>query len=142
MSFLKIVFMPVEAIASGPSPGVPIGMDDLLKRLTPAVGVEPVSASIVGAQREYPPARHDTGSQDEQALLELRLMSLQRDATQILQNFYGSAADKKVAEVAAQFPPHQKPIHFLNHCKQLAAMMVGADKANQLFGPLYDKTST
>lgn len=137
MSFLKIVFMPVDGgqVVSATNPALAI--DELLGKLTPATAAT-ASASIVEVPVTAAPA---APAHQHDGIADLHQLALERDAVAILENFYGSAAEKKVAEVAAQFPPIHKPIHFLNNCKQLLAMMVGADKANQLFGPLYDKIS-
>ena len=64
---------------------------------------------------------------------------LQQEARSLLEKFYGSGATIKVDEIASYYPPHEKPREFLDKCKGLAALMLGADKAEKQFKSLYAK---
>lgn len=64
---------------------------------------------------------------------------LKAEATALLQTYYGNSAAQKVAEIEARFPPLTEPVQFLDGCRQLAAVLVGALKANEVFKGLYEK---
>lgn len=66
-------------------------------------------------------------------------VSMQRDATEILEGVYGIGAGKKVEEIALTTSPVNHPAEFLDRCRQQAAMMLGAKKAEALFAPLFAK---
>lgn len=68
-------------------------------------------------------------------------LSMQKDALELLEPLFGVGAHKKVEEFARTSPPHQHPVDFLNKCRQHAAMMLGARKAEELFKPVFDKLS-
>lgn len=68
-------------------------------------------------------------------------LAMQKDATVLLEPFFGVGADKKVEEIAKHTSPVHHPREFLDRCRQQAAMMVGAKKAEELFQPLFDKLS-
>lgn len=63
----------------------------------------------------------------------------QQEARSLLEKFYGSGATIKVDEIAIYYPPHEKPREFLDKCKGLAVLMLGADKAEKQFKSLYAK---
>lgn len=63
---------------------------------------------------------------------------LKEQATALLQTYYGNSAAQKVADIAARHPPLTEPVVFLDACRQLAALLVGALKANEVFKDLYD----
>ena len=68
-------------------------------------------------------------------------LAMQKDATTLLEPFFGVGAEKKVDEIAKHTSPVHHPREFLDKCRQQAAMMVGAKKAEGLFQPLFDKLS-
>ena len=68
-------------------------------------------------------------------------VQMQKDALELLEPLFGTGAAKKVEEFARQSPPHQYPQDFLGKCRQQAAMMLGARKAEELFAPLFEKLS-
>ena len=63
---------------------------------------------------------------------------LKDKATALLQTYYGNSAAQKVADIAAKHPPLTEPVQFLDACRQSAAVLVGALKANEVFKDLYD----
>lgn len=63
---------------------------------------------------------------------------LKEQATALLQTYYGNSAAQKVADIAARHPPLTEPVQFLDACRQLAALLVGALKANEVFKDLYE----
>jgi hypothetical protein len=68
-------------------------------------------------------------------------LAMQKDALDLLESLFGTGAARKVEEFARQSPPHQYPNDFLGKCRNHAAMMLGARKAEELFAPLFDKLS-
>jgi hypothetical protein len=68
-------------------------------------------------------------------------LAMQKDALGLLEPLFGTGAAKKVDEFARQSPPHQYPADFLGKCRQQAAMMLGAKKAEELFQPIFDRLS-
>jgi hypothetical protein len=66
---------------------------------------------------------------------------MQKDALGLLEPLFGTGAAKKVEEFARQSPPHRYPADFLGKCRQQAAMMLGARKAEELFQPIFDRLS-
>jgi hypothetical protein len=66
-------------------------------------------------------------------------LAMQKDALDLLEPLFGTGAAKKLEEIARQSPPHQYPADFLGKCRQHAAMMLGAKKAEELFAPLFGK---
>jgi hypothetical protein len=68
-------------------------------------------------------------------------LQMQKDALELLEPLFGTGAAKKVEEFARLSPPHQYPTDFLGKCRQQAAMMLGARKAEELFAPLFEKLS-
>jgi len=143
MTFLKIVFMPVDdgAAFTASNPALPI--DVLIERLSPPP--EPASDPRPEAAGEVirdmpgamPPMQADAPPGN--VLSDSQWQALRRDAVGILGQFYGSAAEKKVMEAAARYSPHEDPILFLDACRQQLAMMIGAHKADALLAPLYDR---
>lgn len=143
MTFLKIVFMPVDdgAAFTGSNPALPI--DALIERLSPSPEPAPdprpeaVGEVIRDMPEAAPPMQADAppGS----VLSDSQWQALRQDAVGILGQFYGSAAEKKVMEAAARYSPLENPILFLNACRQQLAMMIGAHKADALLAPLYDR---
>ena len=69
-------------------------------------------------------------------------LSLQNDALALLESLFGIGAEKKIEEFARLSPPMQHPQEFLQRCRQHAAMMVGAKKAEELFKPIHDKLNS
>lgn len=85
-------------------------------------------------------ATNPIGSKDVPSQIDRpQLIQLQDEARSLLEKFYGSGATIKIDEIASYYPPAEKPREFLDQCKGLAAMMVGADKAGKSFKPLYAK---
>jgi hypothetical protein len=66
-------------------------------------------------------------------------LQLKAEAIALLQTYYGNSAAQKVAEIEAKFPPLTEPVLFLDGCRQLAALLVGTLKANEVFKGLYDR---
>lgn len=144
MTFLKIVFMPVDdgAAFTASNPALPI--DALIERLSPPP--EPVpddprpeaAGEVIRDMPEAaPPAQADASPGN--VLSDSQWQAMRQDAVGILGQFYGSAAEKKVMEAAARYAPRENPILFLNACRQQLAMMIGAHKADALLAPLYDR---
>ena len=143
MTFLKIVFMPIEdgAAFSASNPALPI--DALIDRLTvpsAAVAETPAekTADVIRGMPE-PAAKPAADAPSGTVLSESQWQSLRQDVVDVLGQFYGSAAEKKVMEAAARYSPRETPILFLNACRQQLAMMIGAQKADELLVPLYDR---
>lgn len=141
-SFIKIVFMPVDdgAVSTASNPALPI--DELIARLSPPPEPVPAAPDAASEVIRGMPEVATTPSADGSPggmLSESRWQALRQDAVDILGQFYGSAAEKKVMEAAVRYPPRDNPILFLNACRQQLAMMVGAQKADALLVPLYDR---
>ena len=116
------------ATHAGPAPAAPavahhIPMPTLAAHAAPAAGA-PAAA--------HAPAKPHTFYSH---------LAMQKDALDLLEPLFGTGAAKKVEEFARQSPPHQYPQDFLGKCRQQAAMMLGARKAEELFAPLFEKLS-
>ncbi len=64
-------------------------------------------------------------------------VQLKAEAIALLEAYYGNSAAQKVAEIEAKFSPLTDPVQFLDGCRQSAAVLVGALKANEVFKRLY-----
>lgn len=65
--------------------------------------------------------------------------TLTQDVQRILEDLYGSQAAEKIRQIAEAYPPAEKPGEFINQCKVLVEMMLGNDKATELFRSLSDQ---
>lgn len=72
----------------------------------------------------------------ESATIRLAHIQLQRKATDLLKNLYGSSAITKVSAIASIHCPITQSGEFIEQCEQLAGIVVGANKAQELFMPL------
>ena len=142
-AFIKIVFMPVDdgAVPTASNPAIPI--DALIARLSPppepAPGLRADAASEVIRGMPEAATNPSADASPASVLSDSQWQVLRQDAVDILGQFYGSAAEKKVMEAAARYSPRENPILFLNACRQQLAMMIGTQKADALLVPLYDR---
>lgn len=142
-AFIKIVFMPVDdgVVPTASNPAMPI--DVLIACLSPPP--EPVPEPRADAASEVIRGMPETVTNPSSdaspgsVLSDSQWQALRQDAVDILGQFYGSAAEKKVMEAAARYSPRENPILFLNACRQQLAMMIGTQKADALLVPLYDR---
>lgn len=142
-AFIKIVFMPVDdgVVPTASNPAMPI--DVLIACLSPPP--EPAPEPRADAASEVIRGMPETamtpssGASPGSVLSDSQWQALRQDAVDILGQFYGSAAEKKVMEAAARYSPRENPILFLNACRQQLAMMIGTQKADALLVPLYDR---
>lgn len=142
-AFIKIVFMPVDdgVVPTASNPAIPI--DALIACLSPPPESVPepradAASEVIRGMPETamtPSSDASPGS----VLSDSQWQALRQDAVDILGQFYGSAAEKKVMETAARYSPRENPILFLNACRQQLAMMIGTQKADALLVPLYDR---
>lgn len=100
-----------------------------------AVGQIATGRSLPESENAQAPAPVAEARQSDRDLAHARLKA---QATALLQTYYGNSAAQKVADIAARHPPLTEPVQFLDACRQLAALLVGALKANEVFKDLYD----
>lgn len=155
LKFAKVSTLPaIDADHSGDVPGLP--MEIVLEQLDPATHAfqtpatpapAPVHAHVPmpamaahAAPAHAAPAAGATHAPAKPHVFYSHL-AMQKDALELLEPLFGTGAAKKVEEFARQSPPHQYPNDFLGKCRQQAAMMLGARKAEELFAPLFEKLS-
>lgn len=145
MKFAKVTSLPsMHADHAGDVEGVP--MEEVLARLDPSLRpaepepparvAPPAANAPAGEAREPAPA-----AAAKPAHVFYSHIAMQKDALGLLEPLFGTGAAKKVEEFARQSPPHQYPADFLGKCRQQAAMMLGARKAEELFQPIFDRLS-
>jgi hypothetical protein len=141
MTFRKVIFMPAgQTTTDNP----PIPVDVVLSRLTEPTSVQDIAPrplAPAGPQVSAPRADGTPAAEARPALSAEQAMELLQGAAEVLAQFYGSAAEKKVSEAAMAYPPRRLPAQFLNACRQNLTLMVGPEKANQLFEPLHARLS-
>lgn len=134
LHFAKVTSLPsMDSDHSGDSWWA-LPMTDVLDRLDPAKFQPPAPAEVV--QQAAPVA---AAAAPKQPHVFYSHVSMQNDALNLLEPLFGLGAHKKVEEFARASPPHQHPQEFLGKCRQHAAMMLGAKKAEELFRPIFDK---
>ena len=101
----------------------------------PAAGQVTTGRSLPESDDAQTPAPVAEAQPSDRDLAHARL---KEQATALLQTYYGNSAAQKVADIAARHPPLTEPVQFLDACRQLAALLVGALKANEVFKDLYD----
>lgn len=62
---------------------------------------------------------------------------LQQQATHLMQEMFGPNVTRKISQLAAEFPPDDKPYEFLDKCKEIAAVLYGDDAVRMKFAKLY-----
>lgn len=135
LKFSKVTSLPAIASDHAADPVPAVAIDAVLDRLDPAKNAvaapEPVAEPPSAVEAPVAKQPHVFYSH----------VSLQQDVLALLESLYGSGAAKKVEEFARQAPPIQSPLEFASKCRQHAAMMLGAKKAEELFKPVFDKLS-
>lgn len=143
----KVSTLPVLEVASN-QPGGMHSIASVLAQLDPAshpelkaAVVEPAYERVTAKTRLTAPAPPSAPAPEKTPHVFYSHVQMQKDATELLETLYGRAAEKKVEEFAHSSPPHQYPKEFLQKCVQHAAMMLGNKKAEELFAPLFAKSS-
>jgi len=136
LTLTKVTSLPAASMDLSNQPFPVCALDEVIARLNPANHTKPLPAPEPEAPRKVAVAEPAMPSQP---YVFYSHVAMQRDATSVLETLYGSSAQKKVDEIALKSPPHQYPKEFLDKCKLLASMMLGAAKADQLFQPIYGK---
>ena len=133
LEFAKVSTLPAVTVEHGPNP-MPMAM--LLDRLDPRHRPAPAPAPV-----QPPPAPPEAApaAPAKPAPAFYSHLSLQADALAVLEPLFGVGAERKMEEFAKLSPPMQHPREFLDRCRQHAAMMLGARKAEELFQPIFDK---
>lgn len=144
LKFAKVTSLPT-AVTTVAGESVPLPR--VLTVLNPANRPAPAPAPAPEPPSQPSPAAAPVAATPLAATVEAKPhvfyshLAMQKDATTLLEPFFGVGAEKKVEEIAK----HTSPVHhgreFLDKCRQQAAMMVGAKKAEELFQPLFDKLS-
>jgi hypothetical protein len=140
MHFAKVTTLPsMHADHAGDVEGLP--MASVLARLDPALRPAPAPAPAPVAIATPPAATNapEPPPAPKAAHVFYSHLAMQKDALGLLEPLFGVGAAKKVDEFAKQSPPHQYPADFLGKCRQHAAMMLGARKAEELFQPIFDR---
>ena len=132
LEFTSLMMVPYERMDVGTDGAESLDITVVLQQLE----TDPQPEAAVGSAR----ATVQPGSTVVPARIDRPVaIHLQREARSLLEKFYGSGATIKIDEIASYYPPAEKPREFLDQCKELAALMVGTDKAAKLFKPLYAK---
>ncbi len=135
LHFAKVSSLPAVTVEHGPSP---VPMARLLDRLDPRKRPAPMPAAA--PETAAPPvAVVAAAAPDKPAHVFYSHLSMQADALALLQPLFGVGAERKMEEFAKLSPPMQHPREFLDRCREHAAMMLGARKAEELFQPIFDK---
>jgi hypothetical protein len=142
LPFIKIQALPMlgQNPATGSNPL--LATADVLNMLDPALQTRPgPAASVPNAafSDSSASAAHDATATVSGAGRKLTRAQLKAEVIVVLEAYYGNSAAAKVAEIEARFPPLTDPVQFLDGCRQLAAMIVGALKANEVFKDLHAK---
>lgn len=136
LRFAKVSALPAVTVDHGPNP-VPMSvvLDQLDPRKRPVAVVPALApAASVPVQISAPVAEPV-----KPAHVFYSHLSMQADALALLEPLFGVGAERKMEEFAKLSPPMQHPREFLDRCRQHAAMMLGARKAEELFQPIFDK---
>jgi hypothetical protein len=145
LRFAKVSTLPsVAADHSNDVPG--LSMATVLEQLDPGTHAQvvapPPTPAPAPAHVPMPTlAAHPAGAGPAKPHVFYSHVTMQKDALDLLEPLFGTGAAKKVEEFARQSPPHQYPKDFLGKCRQHAAMMLGAKKAEELFAPLFEKVT-
>jgi hypothetical protein len=68
-------------------------------------------------------------------------LSLVKACRVILEKHYDAEAARMIDEISAVHWPKDQPKDFLDECKKMLVAMVGLEKADKVFKPLYEKIS-
>ena len=145
LKFAKVTTLPTM-VADAASDLVPLAM--AIDRLDPAhqtVSAPPEqapAADIVAAAASLPAASVPANAAEAKPHVFYSHLAMQKDATDLLTPLFGVGAAKKIEDIAKHTSPVHHPGEFLDKCRQQAAMMLGAKKAEALFQPLFDKLSS
>lgn len=137
---LRLLKVHTMILTSTPPPGQEaLRPNDVLAHLAEAMRnpapVVPAPAATAAACVMSAPAQAKV-VQNAPAQIGLQHLQLQQDATRLLAVYYGAGAAAKVTPIAHRYPPSVRPQQFLKECEQLAAILVGAQKAQSDFAPL------
>lgn len=138
LRFTKVSSLPAMATDHSGDAQAGLQMEQVLAWLDPA------NQAVPEPEPEPAPVQAHVAETPAAAPVEQKAfyshVALQKDATDLLATVFGdAAANKKVEEFARQTPPFQHPHEFVDKCRQHAAMMLGARKAEELFQPLHDR---
>ena len=64
-------------------------------------------------------------------------MALVEQTRQLMEELLGPTAVERLDQLAADYPPNDDPIAFLDHCKALVATLFDVEMAEKKFRPLY-----
>ena len=82
--------------------------------------------------------RLQSAQTEQQATQELG-DDFKKEVITIMEKFYGAGAEKKVNVLAEEIPPRERPVEFLDKCKEYVEQMCGKKLADQMFARLYEK---
>jgi hypothetical protein len=116
------------------------------KQQAPSPGIPDLASFIVAlethggkTQSVREPPQPEESPQEDSAHPQVDLPGA---AKQILIELYGvERASKQVTKVAGQWPPEQHPQQFLDKCRELVALTLGPEAAEEIFTPLYEKVN-
>lgn len=142
LKFAKVTTLPTM-VADAASDLVPLAL--AIERLDPALQMvsappEPAPAEVMAPAAPAPVA--PAAVADARPHVFYSHLAMQKDATDLLSPLFGVGAAKKIEDIAKHTSPVHHPGEFLDKCRQQAAMMLGAKKAEALFQPLFDKLSS
>jgi hypothetical protein len=143
LNFIKVQALPM--IGQNPATGSNPILDTqhVLDMFDPRMQSAPTAApqaSPAPLDRSAPTALPQTVPVRETPVTyKLPYTRVKEDATALLQTYYGNSAPQKIADVEVRFSPVTQPAEFLDACRQLTAVLVGAPKANEVFRALFEK---
>lgn len=144
LSFLKVhtLAMAGSSPLTGANPTLEIS--HLLNLLDPALRPAPAPSAVTAAAAAAAPVPMPhpgngaaiSSAEKEAAAVRLAHIQLQRKATDLLKQLYGNSAGDKVSAIANKHSPVAQSEEFLTQCEQLAQVILGENRARELFQPL------
>ncbi len=145
LNFIKVQALPMigQNPATGSNPM--LETEHVLNLLDPRIRPAPTVAAQApptpqnATVRDAPPSSRMEPVYATSNAPKLSHARLKEEATLLLQTYYGNSAAQKIADVEVRFSPVTQPVEFLDACRQLAAVLVGMPKANEVFKALFAK---
>ena len=137
LSFIKVHSLKIVGGATAPGAQTRAELEHVITLLDPDLRprrVPPPAPPAVAPAAPAVPAVPTLAK----APIQLAHIQLERRATDLLRQLFGTSASEKVLAISSKHPPITHSFEFIGQCEHLAAMIVGAGKARQLFQPLRD----
>lgn len=135
LSFIKVHALKIVGGTTAPGTQTRAETEHVITLLDPDLRLRrpppetPTPVAVASAPMPAAPAPIKTANQ-------LVPSPLERRATELLRQLFGTSAGDKVTAISRRHPPITQSSEFISQCEHLAAMIVGVAKARQLFLPL------